>query len=173
IDVQYEELPVVVDGAEALQSAAPLLHESVPGNLAYAYVYGDEAAAAEASAKAAHVTRLTLDSTRVSGNPMEPKACVVVYDAASDSYDVYASSQGMSMMLPNFAAITGTPPEKIRLHAQDVGGGFGIRSQAYPEYCALMHAARALGAPVKVVGSRFERIVSEHHGRGAVLAGGL
>jgi carbon-monoxide dehydrogenase large subunit len=173
IDVQYEELPVVVDGAQALQSEAPLLHESVPGNLAYDYVYGDEAAAAEAIAKAAHVTRLTLDSTRVSGNPMEPKACVVVYDAATDSYDVYASSQGMSMMLPNFAAITGTPAERIRLHARDVGGGFGVRSQAYPEYCALMHAAKTLGKPVKWVGSRFETIVSDHHGRAAELRGEL
>ncbi|HEY3076781.1 MAG TPA: xanthine dehydrogenase family protein molybdopterin-binding subunit [Burkholderiales bacterium] len=173
IDVQYEELPVVVDGAQALESQAPLLHESVPGNLAFDYVYGDEAAAAEAIAKAAHVTRLTLDSTRVSGNPMEPKACVVVYEPATDSYDVYASSQGMSMMLPNFAAITGTPAERIRLHARDVGGGFGVRSQAYPEYCALMHAAKVLGKPVKWVGSRFETIVSDHHGRAAELRGEL
>jgi len=173
IEVEYHELPVVVDGAQALAEGAPVLHESVPGNLAFDYVYGDEAAAAEAIAKAAHVTRLTLDSTRVSGNPMEPKACVAVHDAASDSYDVYASSQGMSMMLPNFAAITGTPIERIRLHAKDVGGGFGIRSQAYPEYCALMHAAKVLGRPVKWVGSRFETIVSDHHGRAAELGGEL
>jgi len=173
INVEYDELPVVVDGAQALAEGAPLLHESVPGNLAFDYVYGDEATTAEAIRRAAHVTRLTLDSTRVSGNPMEPKACVVVYDAATDSYDVYASSQGMSMMLPNFAAITGTPIERIRLHAKDVGGGFGIRSQAYPEYCALMHAARTLGKPVKWVGSRFETIVSDHHGRAAELRGEL
>jgi carbon-monoxide dehydrogenase large subunit len=79
----------------------------------------------------------------------------------------------MSMMLPNLAAITGTPIERIRLHARDVGGGFGIRSQAYPEYCALMHAAKALRRPVKWVGSRFETIVSDHHGRAARLTGEL
>ena len=173
IEVEYEELPVVVDGAQALTEGAPQLHDSVPGNLAFDYDYGNEPAAEEALAKAAHVTRLTLDSTRVSGNPMEPKACVVVYDAATDSYDVHASSQGMSMMLPNLAAITGTPIERIRLHARDVGGGFGIRSQAYPEYCALMHAAKMLGKPVKWVGSRFETIVSDHHGRAAQLTGQL
>ena len=173
IEIDYDDLPAVVDGTAALAPGAPQLHESIPGNLAYDFEYGSEAAAAEAIAKAAHVTRLTLDSTRISGNPMEPKACVVSYDAASGSYDVYASSQGMSMMLPNFAAITGTPAEKIRLHALDVGGGFGIRSQAYPEYCALMHAARALGKPVKWVGSRFETIVSDHHGRAAELGAEL
>ena len=171
--VDYEDLPVVVEAAAALAPDAPQLHDDVPGNLAATYEYGDAAAAADAIGRAAHVTRLTLDSTRVSGNPMEPKACTVVYDAASDSYDVYASSQGMSMMLPNFTAITGVPPARLRLHAHDVGGGFGIRSQAYPEYCALMHAAKALGRPVKWVGSRFETIVSDHHGRAAQLHGEL
>jgi carbon-monoxide dehydrogenase large subunit len=173
IRIDYEELPAVVDAAAALAPEAPQLHDDVPGNLAATYEYGDAAAAADAIARAAHVTRLTLDSTRVSGNPMEPKACTVVYDAASDSYDVYASSQGMSMMLPNFSAITGVSAERVRIRAQDVGGGFGIRSQAYPEYCALMHAAKALRRPVKWVGSRFETIVSDHHGRAARLHGEL
>jgi aerobic carbon-monoxide dehydrogenase large subunit len=173
IEIEYQELPVVVDGAQALAPGAPLLHGSVPGNLAFDYDYGNEAAAAEAIEKAAHVTRLTLASQRIVGNPMEPKACVARYDAASDSYDLYASSQGMSLMVPNLAAITGLPPERIRLHAHDVGGGFGVRSQAYPEYAAVMHAARVLGKPVKWVGSRFETIVSDHHGRAAELTGEL
>jgi carbon-monoxide dehydrogenase large subunit len=173
IEVDYEELPPVVDAGAALAPGAPQLHDSVPGNLAFDYEYGSESAADEAFAKAAHVTRLALESTRVSGNPMEPKACMVAYQAADDSYDVYASSQGMSMMLPNFVAITGVPAERVRLHAHDVGGGFGIRSQAYAEYCALMHAAKTLRRPVKWVGSRFETIVSDHHGRAAELAGEL
>jgi carbon-monoxide dehydrogenase large subunit len=173
IEIDFEELPAVVDAREALAEGAPQLHDDVPGNLSAAFEYGDARAAGEAIAGAAHVTRLTLDSTRVSGTPMEPKACTVVYDAASDSYDIYASSQGISMMLPNFSAITAVPAERIRLHAHDVGGGFGIRSQAYPEYCALMHAAKALGKPVKWVGSRFETIVSDHHGRAALLEGEL
>ncbi|HUQ73720.1 MAG TPA: xanthine dehydrogenase family protein molybdopterin-binding subunit, partial [Burkholderiales bacterium] len=173
IQVDYEDLRVTVDGAHALQDGAPLLHETVPGNLAFDYDYGNEAATAEAFAKAAHITNLTLDSTRVSANPMEPKACVAKYDATSETYDVYASSQGLSLMVPNFAAVFGIPAEKIRLHAKDVGGGFGVRSQAYPEYCAVMHAAKALGKPVKWVGSRFETIVSDHHGRAAQLTGEL
>ena len=173
IEVDFEELPVVVDAAEALEPGAPQLHDEVPGNLAATFTYGDEKVAAQAIAAAVHITRIELDSTRVSGTPMEPKACVVTYDAASGSYDVYARSQGISMMLPNFVAITGVPAERIRLHARDVGGGFGIRSQAYPEYIALMHAAKALGRPVKWVGSRFETIVSDHHGRAIDLRGEL
>src|SRR5688500_16798881 len=173
IETEYRDLPAVVDAEAALEPGAPQLHEDIPANLSFDYEYGDEKAVADAFARAAHVTRLKLESTRISGTPMEPKACVVAYDAQSGSFDVYASSQGMSMMLPNFAAITGVPAEKIRLHARDVGGGFGIRSQAYPEYCALMLAARKLGRPVKWVGSRFETIVSDHHGRAARLYGEL
>jgi len=173
IEVEYRELPVVVDAEYALAPGAPLLHEGIPGNLAFDFEYGNEVLTAEALAAAAHVTRLTLDSTRVSGTPMEPKACAAAYDAATQTFDVYASSQGKGMMLPNFAAILGVPAEKIRLHALDVGGGFGIRSDAYPEYCALMIAARKLGRPVKWVGSRFETIVSDYHGRGAKLMGEL
>ncbi|MGH8725869.1 MAG: xanthine dehydrogenase family protein molybdopterin-binding subunit, partial [Burkholderiales bacterium] len=173
IEVEYRDLPAVVDAEAALAPGAPQLHESVPGNLCFDYEYGDEKAAEEAFARAAHVTRLQLESTRVCGTPMEPKACVAAYDAHTGSFDVYASSQGLPMMLPSFAAITGTPPDRIRIHAHDVGGGFGIRSQAYPEYCALMLAAQKLGRPVKWVGSRFETIVSDHHGRAARLAGEL
>jgi len=173
IEVEYRDLPAVIDAEEALAAGAPLLHDSIPGNLAFDFEYGNEAAAAQALAGAAHVTRLTLDSTRVSGTPLEPTACVAAYDPATQTFDVYASSQGKGMMLPNFAAILGVPAEKIRLHALDVGGGFGIRSDAYPEYCALMFAARKVGRPVKWIGSRFETIVSDYHGRGAKLAGEL
>ena len=173
IEVDYRESPAVADGRDALAPGAPQLHEDVPGNLALEYVYGDEKAADQALARAAHVTRLALESTRVAGVPMEPKACVAAYDGASGAYDVYAPSQGMTMMVPNFVAIFGLPPEKFRLHAHDVGGGFGIRSNAYPEYCAVMLAAKLTGRPVKWVGSRSETMVSDFHGRGAHLAGEL
>ncbi len=173
IEVEYQELPVVVDAEEALAAGAPLLHEGIPGNLAFDYEYGNEQAAEQALAGAVHVTRLTLDSTRVSGTPMEPKACVAAWDAASETFDLYAASQGKGMMVPSLGAILGMPAEKIRLHALDVGGGFGIRSDAYAEYVALMVASRKLGRPVKWVGSRFETIVSDYHGRGAKLMGEL
>jgi aerobic carbon-monoxide dehydrogenase large subunit len=173
IEVEYRDLPAVVEVEDALAPGAPQLHDAVPGNISFDYEYGDEQATEAAFARAAHVARIKLDSTRVCGTPMEPKACVVSYQESTQSYDVYASSQGIPLMLPNLAAITGVPAERIRIHALDVGGGFGIRSQAYPEYCALMLAAQRLGRPVKWVGSRFETIVSDHHGRAARLAGEL
>lgn len=173
IAIEYRELPAVVDERAALAPGAPQLYDDIPGNLCFEFDYGDAAKTAAAFAGAAHVVRLTLDSQRMSGNPMEPKGCLAAYDPAAGTYDVYSSSQGMSMMVHGLAGVTGVAPEKIRAHALDVGGGFGIRSQAYSEYCVLMLAAKTVGRPVKWVGSRAETLASDHHGRAVTLVGEL
>jgi aerobic carbon-monoxide dehydrogenase large subunit len=173
IEIEFLDLPVVTDAAAALESGAPLLHQGIADNLAMDFEYGNEQATTEAFERAAHVTRLTLDSTRVCGSPIEPKACAVVYHPATDSYDVYSPTQGKAIMLPVYEAITGVPAERIRIHADDVGGAFGVRSAVYMEYCALMAAAKALGKPVRWVGSRFDSIVSDFHGRAMQLSGEL
>ena len=173
IEIEYRDLPVVVDAEAALGPGAPRLHADISGNLAFDYEYGDAAKTDAGFAQAAHVTRLSLDAARIVGNPMEPKACLATYDATSDSYDVYTCTQGMSIVRAGLSGITGVAEDKIRVHARDVGGGFGIRGDAYPEYCALMLAAKALGRPVKWVSSRSETIVSDFHGRAARLTGEL
>jgi carbon-monoxide dehydrogenase large subunit len=171
IEIEYKDLPVVVTPAEALK-VEPLYPE-IPGNVCFEYEYGNEAAVNEAFSRAAHVTRVSLESTRLIGNPMEPKACLAAYDAASGVFDVYTATQGMSMMRAGLSAVTGVPAAKIRVHAHDVGGGFGIRSDAYAEFCVLMLAAQKLGRPVKWVASRAETSVSDYHGRAATLHGEL
>jgi len=173
IEVEYRDLPAVVDAAEALAPGAEQLYPQIPGNLCFDYEYGDEAATEAAFARAAHVTRVTLDSKRMVGNPMEPKACLAAYDAAADRYDLYVSSQGLSLMRGSASGITGVPAERIMVHAQDVGGGFGIRSDAYAEYCVAMLAAKSLGRPVKWTSSRSETFLSDYHGRAAKLFGEL
>jgi carbon-monoxide dehydrogenase large subunit len=162
IEVEYRDLPTDVD-----------LYPDIPGNICFEYEYGNEAAVKEAFARAAHVTRVTLESQRVIGNPMEPKACVAAFDPASGRFDIYCATQGMSMMRAGLSAVTGVPPDKIRVHAHDVGGGFGVRSDAYTEFCVLMLAAQKVGRPVKWVASRAETSVSDYHGRGATLHGEL
>jgi len=173
ITVEYRDLPPVVDEEAALAPGAPQLHHDIPGNLCFDFEYGDEAKTEQAFARAAHVTRLTLESNRMVGNPMEPKACLAAHDPASGTYDFYSSTQGISLMLAGLTGVTGIPAEKIRVHAQDVGGAFGIRSDAYVEYCAAVLAAKTLGRPVKWVSSRSETFVSDYHGRAARLTGEL
>ena len=98
IVVDYRDLDPVIDLEEALAPGAPLLHESVPGNLPFDYEWGDEKAVAEAFSRAAHVVKLKHADQRLVGNPMEPKAFLAVHDAARDVYDVWSSTQGMTMM---------------------------------------------------------------------------
>ncbi len=165
IEVEYAELPVVVAPEAALAAGAPQLHDNVPGNLSFEQEAGDAVAVAAAFAKAAHVTRLKLDCTRVAPNPMELRACLIAYDAASGSYTAHVPVQGVNMMRMQLAAYTGVPEEKLKVVARDVGGGFGQRSIAYPEYVAMMIAARALNRPVKWVSTRSEAFQSDSHGR--------
>lgn len=173
IEVEFDDLPVVLDPERALAADAPLLYDHIPGNLAFDYEYGDRAATDAAFARAAHVTRLTLDAARIVGNPMEPKACVARWSAASDVYEVYAPTQGITLMRPGLAVASGVPEEKIKVYALDVGGGFGVRGEAYPEFVACMAAAKKIGRPVKWVSTRSETILSDHHGRGARMTGEL
>jgi aerobic carbon-monoxide dehydrogenase large subunit len=173
IEIEYEDLPIVIDPEQALKPGAPQLHDSVPDNMPFEYEAGDRAAVDAAFAKAAHVTRLKMESTRVVPSPMEPRACLIAYEPKDESYTVHVCIQGMNMMKKQLSTYTKVAEDKLRVIARDVGGGFGQRSTAYPEYCAVMIAAKATGRPVKWVSSRTEGFLSDTHGRGNIIEGEL
>jgi len=174
IEVEYRDLPAVVSPEGALADGAPELHEGVvPGNLALETEVGDAKAVDAAFANATHITRLKLEVTRVAPNPMEPRACLVTHDPVSDSYLFHVCSQGITTLRKQLAAYTKVPEERIRFELGDVGGGFGQRTPAYPEYCALMIAAKDTGRPVRWVSTRSEGFVSDTHGRGNIIDGAL
>lgn len=173
IEVTYADLPFVVEGEAALRPQAPQLHDHIPGNMPFACETGDAAAVHAALARAAHITRQRIASTRVVPSPIEPRACLVQFDAASAGYTVHACSQGANMLRLQLSAYTGVPEDKLKIVARDVGGGFGARSMAYPEYCVAMLAARATGRPVKWVSTRSEAFLADNHGRGSVVQGEL
>ena len=173
IAVEYEELPVAIDPEQALAAGAPQLHDNVPGNLSFEYEAGDAAATEAAFAKAARVTKLKLAVTRVAPSPLEPRACLVAYDPKSETYTVHVHVQGVNMMRKQLAVYTGVPEEKIRVMARDVGGAFGQRSLAYPEYCMQMLAAKKLARPVKWVSTRSEGFLTDSHGRANYVTGEL
>jgi carbon-monoxide dehydrogenase large subunit len=169
--VEYEELPVVTTAAEAMAPGAPQLHPGAPGNLVLDFVGGDEAATNAAFAKAAKVVKLGAYHSRVIGNPMEPRAATGSYDAARDLYFLHATTQGVGPMRGQLSAVLGVPPEKVRVVAEEVGGGFGVRFNAYPEYGALLYAAKKLGRPVKWVGTRSEVFLGDEQARDIVHTG--
>ena len=173
IEIEYEDLPVVVDASEALKASAPRVHDEMPDNLCFEYEYGNSAGAEQAFAKAAHIIRVGVTAQRIAGNPMEPKSCLARYDAAMDMYDLYCPTQGISDIKAALASITGLDATKFRVHSNDVGGGFGVRNEIYPEFLAVLLAAKRTGKPVRWTGTRSETISGDHHARGADLKGEL
>jgi CO/xanthine dehydrogenase Mo-binding subunit len=81
--------------------------------------------------------------------------------------------QGTTTLRKQLSSWTKVPEEKLKFEAHDVGGGFGQRTLAYPEYCALMIAAKASGRPVKWISSRMEGFLADSHGRGNIITGEL
>ena len=173
LEIEYRELPAVADFDSAAREGAPRLHSDVPGNLAFEYESGDPDAAAAAFSRATYVSKLTVESQRLVGSALEPRACLAAFDANSGRYTVYLPLQGAGTMRGQFLQVTGLDKEKIVLAAQDVGGSFGVRGAAYPEYFAAMMAAKRLGRPVKWVATRSETFVSDFHGRALSLTGEL
>jgi carbon-monoxide dehydrogenase large subunit len=171
IEIEYRDLPAVAGFDAAVAPGAPQLHADVPGNLAFEYESGDAQAVAAAFAGAAHASRLTMDSQRLVGNMMEPRACLVAFDAGSERYTFHVPLQGVGGMRGNLAVVSGVPQDRIAIATQDVGGSFGVRGSAYAEYFVAMIAAKKLGRPVKWVGSRGESFMSDYHGRALSLTG--
>ncbi len=169
--IEYEDLPVLASPAAAFAAGAAVIHAEAPDNQCLDYDYGDEAAVRDAFARAAHVVTLETTSDRVVGNPMEPKAALVEWDG--NVVHVWAGNQGSAALRDSLAGLTGLAAETIIVHADDVGGGFGIRGPAYAEHVAMVLASQRAGRPVKWVASRSETFLSDYHGRGIGMTGSL
>ena len=173
IAIEYEDLPVAVTASAALAQGATPLHGDAPGNLAFDYEYGNRDSTETGFKDAAHVVRVELHAQRISGNPMEPKSCIAVYDAADDAYELCIPTQGASDIKNTLSGMVGLATDKFRIRSFDVGGAFGVRNEVYPEFLAVMLAAKRTGKPIQWLGTRSETISGDHHARAADLIGEL
>jgi carbon-monoxide dehydrogenase large subunit len=166
IEVGYESLPAVVDGVAALANGAPALWDQAPGNLAFHFRKGDHDAVAQAMRDAAHVVAVEVMNNRVVVVPIEPRAGIARYDAATGTMDLELTGQGLHGIRRQLAEfVFKVPLDRIQLHAPDVGGGFGMKNFLYPEWVLLLWAARKLGRPVRWIADRAEEFVSGAQGR--------
>ena len=174
VELDLAPLPAASDVAHALGPDDPSIWPEAPGNVALDWADGDEAAIAAAFAEAAHVVRLRLRDTRVAPSALEPRAAIGLWDAAAGRYTLIAGTQGVAMVRRLLADhVFKLPRAQIRVLTHDVGGGFGMKVQTYPEYAALLYAARRLGRPVKWTASRLESFLCDTHGRDGLLEGEL
>ncbi|MSO67676.1 MAG: xanthine dehydrogenase family protein molybdopterin-binding subunit [Pseudolabrys sp.] len=171
--VQYEELPAVVDLHAAMKPGAPQLFADAPGNLCVDWTgpVADEKNAGDVEkiiSEAPHVARISVTNQRMVVASMETRGATGVYDAKADSYTLYACSQGADSLRGQGAAIMGVPNDKLRVITEDVGGAFGMKTPVYPEYPALLVAAKKLGRPVHWMSSRSEAFVTDTQARDTV-----
>ncbi len=172
VAVDYEELTPVVDLDQAKQ-AATVLYEEAPGNVVVDWPgmkedRDNEKAVADIIARAAHVAKVTVTNQRMIVASLETRGATGVYDKAKDSFTLHASSQGADTLRGMAAAIMGVPNERMRVVTGDVGGAFGMKTPVYPEYIAVLVAARKLGRPVHWMSTRSEAFVSDTQGRDTV-----
>ena len=174
IDVRYEPLAVVSGLRHAVAAGIPLVWPEASGNVAAEVRHGDAAATAAAFARAAHVVSLELDNQRLAPCPIEPRAVLATYDAATDRLTLRVSCQtptGLRDTLCN--DVLGIPLDKVRVVVGDVGGGFGMKTGLYAEDIPIAYCARKLGRPVKWCADRMEEFLAATHGRALASAAAL
>ncbi len=165
VALDIEPLPAVVSARDAAKKGAPQVWDAVPGNIALDYHYGDADKVAEAFSKAAHVVRLPLVNQRLVVNTIEPRSAIGEFDAKAEKWTLYSCSQGVFGLKTALRDILNAPADKVRVVTGNVGGSFGMKAAAYPEYVCILHGARSLGRPVKWTDERSGSFVSDHHGR--------
>jgi len=174
VTVDYEPLTSACDVESATAPGAEPVWPERPDNILLDWADGDEAAIEAAFAKAAHVERVRLVDTRLAPSSMEPRAGIGSWDAETQRYTLVATTQGVAIVRKVLAeGVFKVPQSHIRVLTYDVGGGFGMKAQTYPEYAAILYAARKLGRPVKWCNTRLESFLSDNHGRDGVLEGAL
>ncbi|MBS0608571.1 MAG: xanthine dehydrogenase family protein molybdopterin-binding subunit, partial [Proteobacteria bacterium] len=163
--VQYEELPAVVDVQGALAAGAPLLTPAVPDNIAAEMRHGDAAATVRAFAQAAHVVQLAITNQRVAAVTLEPRSLLAWVAPDDGRLTLRMSTQMPSGVKKLVCTCLGLDNSQVRVVVGDVGGGFGMKTSAYPEDMATAWAAWQLKRPVKWVAERGEEFLSSAHGR--------
>ncbi|HPU15538.1 MAG TPA: xanthine dehydrogenase family protein molybdopterin-binding subunit, partial [Polymorphobacter sp.] len=167
VEVDYDELPVVASIDAAIAPGAPKVWPDAPSNLIFDWQLGNAEGAASGIAGAHHVASLRIVQNRVAPTSMEVRAAVGEYDAG-EGYKLTFGGQGVAAGRPMIAGILKTSPDQVRVVTGDVGGGFGMKAFLYPEYALVLHAARALGKPVKWTGERSDAFQTDSHGRAMV-----
>jgi len=167
IEIDYQPLPAIASTAGATCADAPQVWDEAPGNTWFTIERGDKAATDAAFEKATHVTRLSLINNRVVANAMEPRATLIDYSAANDHATIYTENQAPHAQRTHFSKVFGRPENHFRVISPDVGGGFGMKNNLFPEDAACFLAARRLSRPVKWTADRTESLMSDAHARDA------
>ena len=166
VEVDYEALPSVTLTEDTVKPGAPAVWDECPDNISNFTERGKKAEVDEAFKSAARVIKRRYVITRVHAQYMEPRGTLGVYDEGEDRLVLYADVQYphrvRNMLAQNVFKV---PESKMRVIANDVGGGFGTKGWQYVEHRLTLWAARKLRRPVKWLCERSEAVMADEHGR--------
>jgi carbon-monoxide dehydrogenase large subunit len=179
VSVDYEELKPVIDVRDTVKPGAPQLWREAPGNIAVDWpglAKDPDANAREVDdiiKSAAHVARVALMNQRLVVASMEPRGLTASYDKTADKFTLRACSQSAGALRDNILGIMNWPKERLHVLTEDVGGAFGLKTGAYPDYIAVMVGAKLTGRTVHWMSTRSEAFLSDGQARDAFTEGEL
>ncbi len=162
--VEYEILPAVTL-VDCLLADAPKVWQDAADNISFQLERGDRRAVDQAFARAANITKLSLHYPRITANTLEPRSTIAYRDDLDGRLTLCSSTQVPYQLRKIVSDVLGIPELSLRVISPDVGGGFGMKCQVYPEEVLVLLAARKLDRPVKWTGERCEVISTDTHGR--------
>lgn len=185
VDVDYEELPAVVDPFRALEPDAPVIREDLAGkdvgahgprrhhNHIFNWQIGDRDRTDRAFANAAVTVKQDMLYPRVHPCPLETCGSVASYDPVKGDLTVWITSQAPHVVRTVVGLLSSIPESKIRIISPDIGGGFGNKVGVYPGYVTAIVASIVLGRPVKWIESRNENLTTTAFARDYWMTGEL
>ena len=164
VAVEYEPLEVVRDALAAMAEDAALLHDHLGDNVAADFtVQVGDVDAARRSAEV--IARGRYYVHRHTGMPLETRGVAARYDAGTGSLTLWSSTQWPHTLRDILREVLGLAEHNVRVVAPDVGGGFGVKQDIYPEELVLALLAMRLRVPVKWVETRREHLTGTAHAR--------
>ena len=185
VEVEYEELPAVVDPFKALEPGAPVIREDLAGkstgahgarrhhNHIFNWQIGDKDKTARAFESADVTVKQDMLYPRVHPCPLETCGCVASFDKVKGDLTVYITSQAPHVVRTVVGLLSSIPESKIRIISPDIGGGFGNKVGVYPGYVCAIAASIVLGRPVKWIESRAENLTTTAFARDYWMTGEL
>ena len=166
IVVDYEVLPAVTDPVQALEPGAPVVWAEAPDNIVAAMSYGDAAKVEEAFASAPHKVSLDIVSQRLVPSAMEPRSTIAEIEKKTGRLLLYVQSQTPASTRDVLAeAVLKRPKESVRVLVGNIGGGFGQKTNLYPEDGIVAYAATKLAKKIRWRAERTDEFVGGTHGR--------
>jgi carbon-monoxide dehydrogenase large subunit len=162
VEVDYEELPVLIDPHKSLDPDAPILRDDreQKTNHIFHWEVGDRIATDKVFSNAAVKSSVHAVFQRCHPSPLETCGCVADFNRATGRLTIYLTSQAPHAHRTLFAIVGGIPENNIRVISPDIGGGFGNKVPIYPGYVCAVVASLTTGRPVKWIETRSENLQS-------------